>query len=134
VEINTSFNKENNVVLAMPAAELTDAADAEMDYNFALQAAEQISLPQGDKLDAADAEINNHFANANIYLAAPGVAKADDEINRNFSTDGKKEIAAPSVETVAKSDAEIHRNLASEKQFKQLKHSVATSNKKRTIK
>jgi hypothetical protein len=37
---------------------------------------------------------------------------------------GKNEITTPSVETVAKSDAEMHRNLASEKQFKQVKHSV----------
>ena len=134
-EINASFNKDNNVVLAMPAAELTDAADAEMGYNFAQQAAEQISLPQGDKLDVADAEINKHFADANIYLPAPDVAKADDEISRNFNTEGKNEITTPSVETVAKSDAEMHRNLASEKQFKQVKHSVvSTSNKKRIIK
>ena len=47
----------------------------------------------------------------------------------------KNEITTPSVETVAKSDAEMHRNLASEKQFKQVKHSVvSTSNKKRIIK
>jgi len=106
-----------------------------MGYNFAQQAAEQISLPQGDKLDVADAEINKHFADANIYLPAPDVAKADDEISRNFNTEGKNEITTPSVETVAKSDAEVHRNLASEKQFKQTKHSVvSTSNKKRIIK
>lgn len=133
-EMNETFNKENNVVLAMPAANLMGAADAEMDYNFAQDAAENISLPQGEVLTQADAEINSNFADANTVLATPDLTKADDEINGSFRDENKTVISVPNPETVAKSDAEMNKHIASEKQGKQFKSIVTVSNNKEIVK
>jgi len=133
-EMHQSFNKENNVVLAMPATSVLDAADAEMEFNFTQEAASTINVAGSNQVANADAEMNSSFADANIRLAAPEMVKADNEINQNFEADSKNLVAVPKAQTIANSDAEMHRNLASEKQFKQLKNAIANTNKKRIVK
>ena len=118
----------------MPATSVLDAADAEIEFNFTEDAASTINVAGSNQIANADAEMNSSFADANLRLAAPEMVKADNEINQNFAADSKNLVAVPKAHTISNSDAEMHRNQTSEKQFKQVKIAIASTNKKRIVK